>query len=118
MLTRTLFQLAICSSLLAGCINPAPVSLAYKQFRLIKVTFDKLTYAETVCQFGRDKVEIWKYRDAKKRFADLTVGHYSVRNKFLKLPFGEFETTRAKDGYYLYADGKLTYKLVFNGMTQ
>lgn len=115
MLRRTLLQLAFCTMMLAGCVNPTPVSLAGKQFRLIKLTFDNIKYKETICQFSTDKVEVWSYKDAKKWYANLIVGGYSINNKHLKLPFGEFETTRAKDGYYLYASGVLRYKMVTNG---
>jgi len=100
---------------LAGCINPSPISLAGRQFRLIKLTFDNIQYKETVCLFNTDKVEVWSFKDSKKWYADLIVGGYSVNNNHLKLPFGEFETIRAKDGYYLYANGVLTYKMVING---
>ncbi|WP_214226132.1 hypothetical protein [Pedobacter sp. B4-66] len=112
MLRRTLFQLAFCTIMLAGCINPSPVSLAGKQFRLIKLTFDNIKYKETICQFNTDKVEVWSYNDTKKWHANLIVGGYSVNNKYVKLPFGEFETKRAKDGYYLYANGLIKYKMV------
>jgi len=100
---------------LAGCINPNPVSLAGKQFRLIKPAFGNVEYMETICQFSTDKVEIWRHTDARKWVANLTIGSYSIHNKHLKLPFGIFETVRAKDGYYLYAEGILKYKLVVNG---
>lgn len=117
LLRRTLLQLAICTMLLAGCINPMPISLNNKQFRLIKLTIDNIEYMETICQFSADKVEIWRHTDASKWYANLTIGDYSVSNKHLKLPFGEFETIRAKDGYYLYANGMLKYKMIINGGT-
>ncbi len=112
---KTLLYFAFCSMFLAGCINPSPISLTGKQFRLIKLSLSNIEYKETVCQFSTDKVEIWTHTDARKWFANLTIGSYSINNKHIKLPFGEFETIRAKDGYYLYADGALKYKLVVNG---
>lgn len=111
LLRKTLLYFAFCTMFLAGCINPTPVSLAGKQFRLIKLSFSNIEYKETVCQFTTDKVEIWTHTDPKKRFADLIIGGYSVNNKHVKLPFGEFETVRAKDGYYLYSEDVLKYKL-------
>ncbi len=114
---KTLLYFAFCSIFLAGCINATPVSLAGKQFRLISLALNNTDYLETTCLFSTDKVEIWEHTDARKWFANLTIGDYSINNKHLKLPFGEFETVRAKDGYYLYAEGILKYKLVINSGT-
>ena len=112
---KTLLYFAFCTMFLAGCINPTLVSLAGKQFRLIKLSLSNIEYKETVCQFSTDKVEIYGFNDSKKWTSNVTTGGYSVNNKHLKLPFGEFETVRAKDGYYLYAEDALKYKLVVNG---
>lgn len=55
---KTLLYLSFCTMFLAGCINPSPVSLAGKQFRLIKSAFGNVEYMETICQFSTDKVDI------------------------------------------------------------
>jgi len=112
---KTLLYFAFCTMFLAGCINPSPVFLAGKQFRLIKLSLPHIGYRETVCQFSTDKVEIYGFKNSEKWTANVNIGGYSVNNKHLKLPFGEFETVRAKDGYYLYAEGTLKYKLLVNG---
>ena len=112
---KTLLYFAFCTMFLAGCINPTPISLAGKQFRLIRLAIGNDEYMETICQFSADKVEIYEFKDSKKWTANVITGGYSANNKHLKLPFGEFETVRAKDGYYLYAEGALKYELVANG---
>lgn len=63
-------------------------------------------------QFNEHQVEIFRFTDIKKWHANVAVGDYKIDNKRITLPFGTFDTTRARDGYYLYENGVLKYKLL------
>lgn len=109
---RTLLSLVLVSILLAGCNDEKPIALEGNQFSLTKIDFSDTKYMETICQFTAGQVEIWRFTDEKKWFANLTVGSYKMIEDRIILPFGEFDATNTSDGYNLYGDGELKYKLV------
>jgi len=109
---KTLLYFAFCTLFLAGCIRPKPVTLVNKQFKLIKVAFGNQKYLETIVHFNQAQVEIFSFTDVKKWYVNVTIGSYVVIDNRITLPFGTFVTTCARDGYYLYEEGILKYKLL------
>ncbi|MHA4895728.1 hypothetical protein ACXZ1K_13325 [Pedobacter sp. PWIIR3] len=112
---KTLLYFAFFTLFLAGCKKPNPIVLAGMQFQLLKVAFDNVKYKETTCQFYTDRVEIFSFTDARKWYANVIIGNYQIKSRKIKMPFGEFDIARAKDGYYLSRKGGLKYKLLEQG---